>query len=77
MAYALGAKMKLLDTAGNPFACDKNAIWGTALTSPQMTIKVNHPTEGMKEFHIQNLFSDPWVEDWNDYRGNINITPLW
>ena len=75
--YILTAKMKLLNSEGNPFACDKNAAWGTALTCPQVTITVDHPTEGVKRFHYANLESDAWEEDeWNDFRAIVTVNTI-
>jgi len=72
--FSFSAQMKLTDSNGNPFACDKNAAWGTALSCPLLSIEIQHPSVGMKRYHFGNSFSTPWdATNWNSYHSTITL----
>ena len=75
--YIFTAKMKLLDSEGNPFACDKVAGWGTALKCPQVTIQVDHPTLGVKRYQSYDQNTDPWkADEWNNFESVVTVNDV-
>jgi len=72
--YIFAAQLKLEDSQGNPFACDKSAAWANALTCPLLSVEIQHPTKGMKRYHFGNTFSSAWdVSGWNSYHATITL----
>ena len=75
--YIFTAKMKLLDSDGNPFACDKVAGWGTPKKCPQVTIQVEHPTLGLKRYQYYDLNTDPWkADEWNNFKSVVTVNDI-
>jgi hypothetical protein len=72
--YTFNADMKLLDEDGNEFACDKSAMWNTALTCPLLTFELNHP-DGTKRIHRGNEYGGTWMaNEWNQFRATLTVT---
>lgn len=72
--YTFNADMKLLDEDGNEFACDKSAMWNTALTCPLLTFELNHP-DGTKRIHKGNEYGGTWMaNEWNQFRSTLTVT---
>ena len=73
--YEFNAMLKLFDTHGNPFACDKAAQWQSAKFCPLLSFALTMPNgEELKE-HRSNNFGGMWTATaYNPFQARITVS---